>query len=287
MKLALIQMQVKSTPEENLVKAKTLLAKAVKEKIDIAVFPEMFACPYDNSCFPRFAMDKDDPFLKEIGALALEYGIYIVAGSVPEKFKNKIYNTSFVFDPKGRRVERHRKMHLFDIDVEGGQRFMESDVLTPGEDFTTFHTPWGKLGLMICYDIRFPELARLLALHGAKGIIVPAAFNMTTGPAHWELSFRARALDNQVYMAGVAPARDTTASYVAWGHTISTDPWGTVLTQLEEKEDIAFVEWDMEKLEKVRRELPLLKHRRRDLYHLCDISNGANRNLPEPSLWKN
>ena len=150
---------------------------------------------------------------------------------------------------------------------------MESDVLTPGEDFTTFDTPWGKLGLMICYDIRFPELARLLALQGAKGIIVPAAFNMTTGPAHWELSFRARALDNQLYMAGIAPARDNSASYVAWGHTISTDPWGRVLIQLEEKEEIAFVEWDLEYLEKVRRELPLLKHRRTDLYRLTDIAN--------------
>ncbi|WP_304509711.1 carbon-nitrogen hydrolase family protein [Anaerotignum sp.] len=275
MKLALIQMQVKNTPEENLLKAKELLKKAVQEKIDLAVFPEMFACPYDNSCFPRFAMDKDDTFLAEIGNLALEYGIYIVAGSVPEKFKKNIYNTSFVFDPKGHRIASHRKMHLFDINVEGGQRFMESDVLTPGDDFTTFDTPWGKLGLIICYDIRFPELARLLALQGAKGIIVPAAFNMTTGPAHWELTFRARALDNQLYMAGVAPARDTTASYVAWGHTISTDPWGKVLIELEEKEEIAFVEWDLEYLEKVRRELPLLKHRRTDLYRLTNIANNG------------
>lgn len=287
MKLALIQMKVKSTPEENLMEAKKMLAKAAKENVDIAVFPEMFACPYDNSCFPRFAMDKDSPFLTEIGNAALEYGIYIVAGSVPEKLKNKIYNTSFVFDPKGRRVEKHRKIHLFDINVEGGQRFMESDVLSPGGDLTLFDTPWGKIGLMICYDIRFPELARLLALKGAKGIIVPAAFNMTTGPAHWELSFRARALDNQVFMAGVAPARDTNSSYVAWGHSISTDPWGNVLTQLDEKEGIAFVEWDMEKLEKVRRELPLLKHRRNNLYRVCDISNGSNPLSPEPIEWKN
>lgn len=284
MKLALIQMKVKSTPEENLGMAKKMLAQAVKEKIDLAVFPEMFACPYDNSCFPRFAMEKDSPFLMEIGNAALEYGIYIVAGSVPEKFKNKIYNTSFVFDPKGRRVESHRKMHLFDINVEGGQRFMESDVLSPGEFFTTFDTPWGRLGLMICYDIRFPELARLLTLKGAKGIIVPAAFNMTTGPAHWELSFRARALDNQVFMAGVAPARDVNSSYVAWGHTISTDPWGNILTQMDEKEGIAYVEWDMEQLDKVRRELPLLQHRRTDLYRLTDISNSAE--LIKDKSWK-
>lgn len=271
MKLALIQMKTKNTPEENLVEAKKMLAKAAKENVHIAVFPEMFACPYDNSCFPRFAMDQESPFLIEMGNCAAELGIYIVAGSVPEKSNHKIYNTSFVFDPKGQRIARHRKIHLFDIDVEGGQRFVESDVLSPGQDFTTFDTPWGKLGLMICYDIRFPEVARLLALQGAKGIIVPAAFNMTTGPAHWEFSFRARALDNQVFMAGVAPARDTMASYIAWGHTISTDPWGAILTQMDEKEGIAFVEWEMEKLDKVRRELPLLKHRRTDLYRLTDV----------------
>ncbi|WP_313529892.1 carbon-nitrogen hydrolase family protein [Anaerotignum sp.] len=284
MKLALIQMKTQNTPEENLVEAKKMLDKAAKESVDIAVFPEMFACPYDNSCFPRFAMDKNDPFLMEIGNAALEYGIYIVAGSVPEKCNDKIYNTSFVFDPKGHRIARHRKIHLFDIDVEGGQRFMESDVLSPGQDFTTFDTPWGKIGLMICYDIRFPEVARLLALQGANGIIVPAAFNMTTGPAHWEFSFRARALDNQVFMAGVAPARDTTAPYVAWGHTISTDPWGTILTQMDENEGIAFVEWEMEKLDKVRRELPLLKHRRTDLYRLTDISSSSE--VFKDKSWK-
>lgn len=268
MKLALIQTKIKKTPEENLMHAKEMLKKAAEANVDMAVFPEMFACPYNNHAFVQFAMEPNSPFLTEIKHLASQLGIYIVAGSIPEKSKNNIYNTSFVFDPEGKTIAKHRKIHLFDIDIEGGQRFMESDTLTAGDTFTTFSTPWGKIGLMICYDIRFPELARILALEGAKGILVPGAFNMTTGPAHWELSFRARALDNQVFMAGVAPARDTTSSYIAWGHTISTNPWGEVIAQLDEKEGIAFVEWDMDELEKVRQQLPLLKHRRTDLYLL-------------------
>ena len=110
---------------------------------------------------------------------------------------------------------------------------------------------------MICYDIRFPELSRLLALEGARAILVPAAFNMTTGPAHWEMSFRMRALDNQVFLAGCAPARDLQSSYTAWGHSIVTDPWGSVVAEL-----------DFARLEQVRAELPLLKHRRTDCYDI-------------------
>lgn len=267
MKLSLIQMKVAPSPAENLPKIKALLKQAKDDGADIAVLPEMCACPYENAAFVRYAMEKDDPFLQEIAQTAKELGLYIVAGSVPEAQGKKIYNTSFVYDPKGHQVARHRKMHLFDINVEGGQYFMESDTFTAGDLCTAFSTPWGRFGVMICYDIRFPELSRILALYeDVQAILVPAAFNMTTGPAHWELSFRARALDNQVFMAGCAPARDINASYHAWGHSIVTDPWGSVVAQLDEKESILTVELDFAKMDKIRKELPLLAHRRKDLY---------------------
>jgi predicted amidohydrolase len=143
---------------------------------------------------------------------------------------------------------------------------MESDTFTAGKDVTTFPTPWGKMGLIICYDIRFPELSRLLSLEGVNAIFVPAAFNMTTGPAHWEMSFRMRALDNQVFMVGCAPARDMESSYTAWGHSIATDPWGFVIDQMDETEGILTIELDMSRLDTVRQQLPLLKHRRTDFY---------------------
>ena len=157
---------------------------------------------------------------------------------------------------------------IFDINVRNGQYFKESDTLTSGDHATVFDTEFGKMGVMICYDIRFPEFARTMALDGARMIFVPAAFNMTTGPAHWELTFRARALDNQIYMLGCAPARDTQAGYISWGHSIVTDPWGQVMKQLDEKEGILIEEIDLDREDQIREQLPLLKHRKSEMYHL-------------------
>ena len=148
------------------------------------------------------------PAQQAVSALARELGIWIIAGSLPELEGERVYNTAFVYDDTGRQVARHRKMHLFDISVEGGQSFRESDTLSPGNDVTVFDSPWGKLGLCICFDLRFEELARVMTLQGAQAIFVPAAFNMTTGPAHWELLFRQRAVDNQLFTIGTSPARN-------------------------------------------------------------------------------
>ena len=157
---------------------------------------------------------------------------------------------------------------MFDIDVTGGQTFKESDTLTAGDHDTVFDTEFGRMGVILCFDIRFPELARMMVNDGAKAIFVPAAFNMTTGPAHWELSFRTRALDNQIYMIGCAPMRDESAGYISWGHSIVTDPWGRVIDMLDEKEGVLLTELDLDYEEQVREELPLLKSRRKDMYRL-------------------
>ena len=159
-------------------------------------------------------------------------------------------------------------MHLFDIQVSGGQHFMESQTLSAGSEVTVFETEFCKMGLCICYDARFPELFRLMVDRGAKMVLVPAAFNLTTGPAHWENLFRQRAVDNQVFCVGTSPARDLEASYHAWGHSIVTDPWGRVVTQLEAEEEIRTVTLDLDLADQIRAELPLLAHRRRDLYEI-------------------
>lgn len=163
-------------------------------------------------------------------------------------------------------------MHLFDINVPGGQQFKESDTLTPGNSVTVFDTEFGKMGICICYDFRFPELARLMVLKRAQVIFVPGAFNMTTGSAHWEIMFRSRALDNQVFIFGTAPARDIGASYVSWGHSIAVAPWGNVITHMDEKEGYTITEIDLETVKKVRQQFPLLQHRRTDLYKLTEIN---------------
>ena len=152
--------------------------------------------------------------------------------------------------------------------MKGGQCFKESDTLTAGDQVTVFDTEFGTMGLCICYDFRFPELARLMVEKGAKVILVPAAFNMTTGPAHWEILFRCRALDNQAFVLGTAPARDPSSGYTSWGHSIAVSPWGDILGQMDEREGCMIHTLDLERAGEVRNQLPLLKHRRKDMYRL-------------------
>lgn len=266
MKLSLIQMKPVPNSQDNIDIAIKFLEESKENGADMAVLPEMFICEYDTNSMLCNAMPEYHPLIKQLSNKASELGLFLVAGSFPENDGDKIYNTSLVFDNNGNTIAKHRKAHLFDINIDGGQKFKESDVFTAGDCATVFDTPFGKLGLMICYDIRFPELTRKMALDGAMGVIVPAAFNMTTGPAHWELTFRSRALDNQIFMAGVSSARDEDSSYTSWGHSISTNAWGEVLFQADEKEGIHIVEWDFEKNKQIREQLPLLNHRRESLY---------------------
>lgn len=272
-KCAILQTYVYQEKKRNLIQAAELLADPALQDIDLAILPEMFCCPYENKFFPEYAEPEGGETWEKCSRLAADHGIYLVSGSMPERDEEgRIYNTSYVFDRKGHQIGKHRKMHLFDIDIKGGQYFKESDTLTPGEQVTVFDTEFGRMGLCICYDFRFPELARLMVDKGAQVIIVPAAFNMTTGPLHWELMFRQRAVDNQVYTIGAAPARDLNAGYYSWGHSIAADPWGKVLMEMEEKPAVKVVELELDEVKKVREQLPLLKHRRGDIYALTTFS---------------
>lgn len=268
MRVALIQMPVTASKAFNIQTACQKLREAAAQGADIAVLPEMFCCPYDSACFRSYGERDGGEAQSALSALAGELGIYVVGGSLPELEEDRVYNTSFVYDRKGRLLAKHRKVHLFDIDVEGGQRFRESDTLSPGNTITTFDTEFGTMGLCICFDLRFEELARCMCLRGARCVFVPAAFNMTTGPAHWELLFRQRAVDNQCFTVGVSPARDESASYTAYGHSIAADPWGTVLCQAGAEETTLCADLDLTRPEAIRRQLPILRARRTDLYEV-------------------
>lgn len=266
-KIALIQMKVEDNKELNLKTAEKFIKEAVKNGARLVVLPEMFNTPYDNNFFPKFAEEypgETTEFLKDI---AKKLNVTIVGGSIPEKDGGDIYNTSYVFSEKGELIAKHRKIHLFDIAVEGGAKFKESDTLTAGENLTTFDVDGMKFGLIICYDIRFPELSRNLALEKADAIIIPAAFNMTTGPAHWHLNARARALDNQVYTLLCSQSRNENGSYIAYGHSLVSSPWGNIASELQTEEGILYSYLDKDYIEKVRKELPLLKHRRPEIYN--------------------
>lgn len=268
-KLALCQINVVDNKEENLKAASLMILESVKNNADFIVLPEMFNCPYANDKFIEYGEEENDSqTLNNISSLANENNVYILAGSIPEKENGKLYNTSYLFDRTGEIIAKHRKMHLFDIDVKDKITFKESDVLTAGDEFTIAKTEFGKIGIGICYDVRFPEPARLMVENGALILFYPGAFNMTTGPAHWELLFRSRALDNQAYCVGVAPALNEDASYHSFGHSIITSPWGEVLAQAGEKEELILFEIDLNEIKKIREELPLLKNKREDLYEV-------------------
>jgi predicted amidohydrolase len=168
-----------------------------------------------------------------------------------------LYNTSFIFAPDGAHIATHRKVHLFDIDIERGIRFKESDTFTAGSDITVFDTELGKIGVAVCFDIRFPEMFREMKELGADLFVLPGSFNMTTGPLHWQLLIRARALDNQCYMAACSPARDYSASYLSYGHSMVCDPYGELVGAAAAAEAIVYADIDPEYTAKARREIPI------------------------------
>lgn len=270
MRIALIQMPVTADKAQNIRTACEKIREAAARGVDFAVLPEMFCCLYDNRFFRPCGEPDGGPAQAALSTLAAELGIYIVGGSIPELAGEDVYNTSYVYGRRGELLARHRKAHLFDIDVPGGQCFRESDTFSRGDRITTFETEFGVMGLCVCFDLRFEELARCMCLRGARCIFVPAAFNMTTGPAHWEILLRQRAVDNQCFTVGVSPARDESASYVAYGGSLAADPWGTVLCRAGAEEATLYADLDLTRLDAVRRQLPILSSRRTDLYGVTE-----------------
>ncbi|MBI5680767.1 MAG: carbon-nitrogen hydrolase family protein [Methanobacterium sp.] len=268
-KLAVCQMKVEEDKKQNITKALEMIKKSAKNKSDMVILPEMFNCPYDNSKFAEYAETKDNSnTLNAISNAAKKYGVYIIAGSIPELNNEKIYNSSFTFDKNGEIIGIYRKIHLFDIDIPNKITFKESDVLTAGNKITVIKTDFCKIGIGICYDIRFPEILRLMTLKGAELIVIPGAFNMITGPAHWETLIRSRAIDNQVYVVAASPAQNKNLSYVGYGNSMIVEPWGNILARANSKEEIIYSEIDLSYINEIREELPLLKNIRNDIYEI-------------------
>ncbi len=268
MKIALLQTPVSMNKAENLRNAREQVKIAAQNGAEMVILPEMFCCPYSTAYFAQYAEPKGGDIWLELSLWAVENRICLVSGSMPEIEDGRIYNTCFVFGPDGRQLARHRKMHLFNVEFDGGQHFRESDTFTPGDDVTTFSYKDMTFGLCICFDMRFPELSRLMALKGAQAVIVPAAFNMTTGPLHWETMFRQRAVDDQCYTIGVAPARDEQGVYVSYANSLVCDPMGRVLTHAGAEPCTLYAALDPAEVDSARRQLPLLSARRTDLYSL-------------------
>jgi len=269
LKVAVLQMSVTADKEANLDKARTMIIASCEQGAQMIVLPEIFNCPYRTKLFPEYAEPYPGVTTNFLSNLAREKKVLLVGGSIIEQDESgKLYNSSFVFDEQGNLLARHRKIHLFDIDLPGKLTVKESDILDPGSNITIIRYKNLCWGLMICYDCRFPELARAAALEGAEMLVIPAAFSTTTGKDHWELLLRSRALDNQCYVIGASSAPNLQASHQVWGHSMIVDPWGKIVVDAGREERILFAELDFSLLQKIRQELPVLKHRRPDVYQL-------------------
>lgn len=269
-RLALIQLAVSASKFDNLANAAVKIKEAATKGAQVVALPECFNCPYGTNFFPEYAETIPGNSTEVLSKAAKDNDIFLVGGSIPESKNGKLFNTSPIFNPTGDMIATHQKVHLFDIDVPGKIRFKESETLSPGNKLTTFDTPFCKIGVGICYDIRFAELAQIYAKNGCKLLIYPGAFNMTTGPAHWELLQRARAVDNQLYIAAVSPARSETASYTAWGHSTVINPWGEVISTTEHSEDIIYADINVDYVDEVRSQIPLRQQKRHDIYEIVD-----------------
>ena len=270
--VAAIQMVSGSDLEANLAQARELLVAARDGGARIAVLPENFALLHTPDMRAQGALEitSSGPIRGFLAEQARELGLWIVGGSLPVAARpdgslipDRVRATCWVLDDQGREVGRYDKIHLFDAEVADAQgRYRESDTFEPGDSVVVVDTPVGRLGLSICYDLRFPELYRALAREGAEWVTVPSAFTYRTGEAHWEPLLRARAIENQLWVCAVDQGGQHSAKRRTWGHSMVIDPWGSIVAQVEEGVQVLFADIDLEQQAELRRQMPVLHHRR-------------------------
>ncbi len=260
---AAVQMTASSSKAENLAKAETFVRLAAERGAALVVLPEVFSWRGRHRKEPEQVESIPGPTTHRLQELATRHAIHLLAGSFLEKSGESLaYNTSLLFSPAGDILASYRKIHLFDVDIPGQVSIKESDSMKPGEEVVTATTQLGTVGLSICYDLRFPELYRGLTQRGAQVVFVPSAFTFPTGAAHWEALLQARAIENQVYIVAPNQIGKNVYGFADYGNSMIIDPWGKILARAPDKECVITAEIDLDYLEKVRRELPCLAHRR-------------------------
>ncbi|XP_055585437.1 omega-amidase NIT2-like [Uranotaenia lowii] len=270
LKIALIQLGGFPTKKEAIANAVNQIRIAARDKgAQLVILPECWNSTYSASEFGKNAeLIPKGETTTALAQVAGELGIYLIGGTYPEQDGGKLYNTCTVFGPKGDFLGKYRKMHLFEMDIPGKCTFSEPSVLTPGDQFFTFNIGDLKVGLGICYDQRFPEFAAAYRQLGVDFLVFPSAFDTYTGPMHFELIAQARALDNSMFVALCAPARDTTKDYVAYGYSTISDPWGRVLTRARENPEILIQDLNLNMLAEIKQQIPVLRQKRSDVYEL-------------------
>jgi predicted amidohydrolase len=265
-KAAICQNKPGYDKRENINHACAMIDDAARNGAKLITLSEIFYHPYDLNAIKRIA-DTDSVTLDILREQASKNSVYLCTGSMAVKKDSGVGNTAYLISPSGEILLEYSKSHLFDVELNGRQ-FRESSFISAGNSLKVAETPIGNIGILICYDIRFPETARSLALKGVEIIIVPAAFNTVTGPAHWNILFRARAIENQVYILAGSQARIEGSVYEAYGHSMTVDPWGEILCEAGEDESVIYSNLSASRISRVRNDLPLLSQRRPELYDI-------------------
>jgi deaminated glutathione amidase len=268
LRVACVQLTSRSDKAANLEKAERLVARAAATGADVVLLPEKWNAIGDAEVLHGAAETlADGESVEAMAAWARDHGLTLVGGSITERRdgREKLSNTSVVFDSDGSISAVYRKIHLFDVEV-GGHVYRESDAEEPGNEPVVVETEGWSTGLTVCYDVRFPELYRILALQGAELVTVPAHFTLYTGKDHWELLLRARAVENQYYVAAAAQIGETQPGRLSYGRSLIADPWGIVVATAPDEETVIAAELDRRRLEEVRAKLPSLASRQADAY---------------------
>jgi predicted amidohydrolase len=268
LRVACVQLTSRADKAANLEKTEPLVAKAAATGADIVVLPEKWnAIGNPEQLHAAAETLEGGESVRAMAGWAKAHGITLVGGSITEQRegREKLSNTSVVFDPEGSIVGLYRKIHLFDVEV-GGLVYRESDAEEPGDEPVVVEAEGWPVGLTVCYDVRFPELYRILALEGAELVTVPAHFTLYTGKDHWELLLRARAVENQYYVAAAAQIGETLPGRLSYGRSLIADPWGVVLAVAPDEETVISAELDRRRLEDVRAKLPSLASRQASAY---------------------
>lgn len=265
LRLACVQVNAGNDMAANLEAAAILARAAHKDGANFIAFPECVSMIEmgRDAVLARAAPEESHPALAAFTDLAAELGVWLLGGTLSVKLdEDRIANRSYMIDSAGKVRAQYDKIHMFDVDLEGGESYRESATYRPGEAATLTETPWGMLGMTVCYDLRFPHLYRDLAQAGAVLLSVPSAFTRPTGRAHWEILLRARAIENGAYVFAPAQCGEHPHGRLTYGHSMIIDPWGDIMAEAGEEPGYIVADIDVAKIGDVRRSLPSLTHDR-------------------------
>lgn len=280
-KIAAIQMASGTNVSANLIEVSRQIVSAARDGAKLIVLPENFAIMgMDDADQVKIAENEGSGQIQDfLSEQAKQNNVWLIAGTIPLKSnnENKVYAACLVYNEKGEQISRYDKIHLFDVHLEiTSETYKESEIIEAGNQVVVVDTPYGKIGLAICYDLRFPELFRQLVLQGAEIIVVPSAFTAITGKAHWEVLLRARAIENLCYVVASAQGGYHVNGRETHGNSMIIDPWGTILDRLPDGSGYVAADIDIENINKIRQSFPVLEHRKIS----CPLSAHEQKSKP-------